>query len=553
MNTQEQILKLIQDAISKAQNGNSTPTIQDTKNQNINGVQYNDSGKASEESNHYYSEILNNSNGQFGSLEELYQALGFGLSGNNMTPAQREDFLKMLIDKMIAKEELNEQRSYDSPAAQLARLLQTGMSKDAALQAIAGGSGSGSGSGSPLIGAASSPAPSESYSNEVGAKTQIANTALNALQCASSVIKTGFEIPAQVATNTIQSTAAKHAKKAQESFEAVGAATNVLKTAVDAGIISREDYDSAIRSASTLKGGIDYVASKDPNSTCAQFVSSPEYAALSSPYAADAAAEHYIRQRSGEDYAVGLAHEFIMRRAAEQLSSIDIDTASADLQGILIRNEDAILQTYIDYYRLENIMPAQLKQIIADACLKESQNELNEQELKLFGLKKRTLQSQIGLNNSMSFLNYKQGQYVGEQSRALKLNTDLFEESLGAVLFDPMEKNPLNGFKTGRQWITQGMIGSYANNALAYYGITYPQGRKYFKKTLQNSAEFNFTNSLFRCLYQTDQLNWYQGQQQNPFNVLPLIHSTNMIFNNPLTGQPTGAGTAAGLILRTVK
>lgn len=493
------------------------------------------------DSSEYFTDILDRINNSNGSLEELYNSIiGDNMTGNNLSTSQREDLIKQMIDSLIAKRQLDEQRTYDNPSAQLERLMAAGMSKDAALQAIAGGAGSSVGSGSSLIGAAQSPAPSESYANEVQAKTSIANAALNGLQCAANLASFGISVPGQIANNTIAKASADATTKAQTALEGVNAAINVLDAAVDAGTIDRETADEASRSSSTLSNAIEYCARKDPNGSAAQFMATPQYAQLrQNPYSSRMAADRYTQNRSADDYAVGLAHEFKMRRGAELLLGLDIQKTSAMVSQFLLENQNLLLDGMIKHYNLENIMPQQLLNMKAEYDASRARTALDWQEYSLFGLRKSQIQSEIALNRSSARLN----------------NANATQTELANTLTNSIYNHQFVGLDgkvtSGLQWLTTANIANYAELALTYYGLQNKNFRELMKRRWASDISFQATDATFKFLYQSDALRSYENYRDNGSNFIPFIHGTQLIFSNPLKGTSTGVGAAASGVSTT--
>lgn len=149
-------------------------------------------------------------------LSQLLAQLGIDVG--QMNAGETQDWNKQIMDTLLQrmlqneqrsynKDVLNEQRIYDSPTNQLARLMGAGISRDAALQLL-GGSGSGSGSGSALIGdpmqlPASAISGTQSDLNAVQKDTAIANTVFNAVSCFSGLVSLGFSVPQAVAQTAL--------------------------------------------------------------------------------------------------------------------------------------------------------------------------------------------------------------------------------------------------------------------------------------------------------------------------------------------------------------
>lgn len=525
-------------ATATPRQGSESSTNPNLSGRIVNGVSYDVAGKASEDPNLYYSEILDRFNHGDLSLEELYQYLANGVSGNKLSAEQREDFLKQMIDSMLAKRQLDEQRSYDNPLSQLQRLMAAGMSKDSALQALAGGAGSSGSGGSPLIGAAQSPAPSESFANEVQAKTSIANTALNALSCAANVASFGVSVPGQIANNTIMQVSATATKQAQLALEGVNAGVNALYACVNAGLISQDDADAASRTSRSLDSALQHCAKIDPNSAAAQFIASDQYSSLSSPYASRMAAERYQQQRAGDDYALTMAHNYRMYRGAELLSQLDIELTAEQITQEMLKNKDLILDGMIKSYNLDNVMPAQVEEILSNIANNYAQRQLALDEHRLFNVKKTNIIANTNLINANAFAARQQGEYSHQLSRQLDNTNTLFEQSLEARALDPFTGKRFSG----RTWLLSGMVMDYAHNAMtlqAYTGLPY---QKSFRKALVSSKEFQAVDALFKTTYYGGMHNYFE-------NISPdfqkFIYGTQFIF-----GSPFGNSVATGDLIK---
>lgn len=158
----------------------------------------------------------NNSNMNFGDIlrrlteggsvtEQLINSFGIA-SGGEITGTDRKDWNKQLLDTLMQyymtaenrqyNEGLrDEQRIYDNPISQLARLMGAGISRDQAIQLIGAGSGGSGSSGVPYSQpspVAEGIAPSQSDLNHAQAVTAKLNTGLGFVQAASGLVSLGF-------------------------------------------------------------------------------------------------------------------------------------------------------------------------------------------------------------------------------------------------------------------------------------------------------------------------------------------------------------------------
>ena len=141
-------------------------------------------------------------------LIQLLSRIGFP---SDMSAAQQADWDKQLLDQILSQlsEEdarkynlgvLQEQRLYDSPTNQLARLMGAGISRDAAIQLLSasGSGGSSVAAGSAAAQAAGIPA-SQSELNDIQGKTAIAGAVFQGIGTLSSLMSLGFSAPAALA------------------------------------------------------------------------------------------------------------------------------------------------------------------------------------------------------------------------------------------------------------------------------------------------------------------------------------------------------------------
>ena len=184
------------------------------------------------------------------SIMQLLRALGFEQNGG-LKIAQRDDWNKQLLDTLtnylLTLDNRNynesmrdEQRNYDSPTNQLARLMGAGVSRDAAIQMITGGSQP---IQSEAPSAAEGIAPSESQLNGVQSVLAPIQTAIDAISAVGGLVSLGFSLPQAVQ----QTRALKYGnfmnQQQQNAFNSVNTLTNSLQTAVSDGILTAQDLE----------------------------------------------------------------------------------------------------------------------------------------------------------------------------------------------------------------------------------------------------------------------------------------------------------------------
>ena len=184
------------------------------------------------------------------SILQLLQSLGINQEAALEGP-QRDDWNKQLLDTLLnyslTLENRNynesmrdEQRIYDSPTNQLARLLGAGISRDAAIQMLSGGS-------QPIqsdVASASEGIPaSQSKLNGIQAALAPVQTAFDAISAVGGLVSLGFSISQAVQ----QTRALKYGnfmnQQQQNAFNSVNSLTNALQTAVSDGILTAQDLE----------------------------------------------------------------------------------------------------------------------------------------------------------------------------------------------------------------------------------------------------------------------------------------------------------------------
>lgn len=181
-----------------------------------------------------------------------------GIDTGQMNAGETQDWNKQIMDALLQrmlqneqrnynKDVLNEQRIYDSPTNQLARLMGAGISRDAALQLL-GGSGSGAGSGSALIAdpmqlPASAIPATQSDLNAVQKDTAIANAVFGGISAVSGLVSLGISIPSAIAQTTALSIQNAMSQKALIGLQSADSVMSALENAVQVGVLSTKDVD----------------------------------------------------------------------------------------------------------------------------------------------------------------------------------------------------------------------------------------------------------------------------------------------------------------------
>lgn len=200
-----------------------------------------------------------------------------GVEHGDMNTGQAVDWNKQLLDSIIAQlsekdarnfniEQLKDQRLYDSPTNQLARLMAAGVSRDAAIQLL-GGSGASAGAGvSGSAAAVSQGIPaSQSALNETQNKLMPINTVFGAISAISSSIGAlgSFGISAASLSTSLAATRAMTAGQnlsntqlaaTLKGIESASTVISAISSAVDAGVIDKNhNFDSAQDMLATIR------------------------------------------------------------------------------------------------------------------------------------------------------------------------------------------------------------------------------------------------------------------------------------------------------------
>lgn len=157
-----------------------------------------------------------------------------------MSSGQRADWNKQILDTMLKYYQdleerqytqgvLNEQRIYDSPTNQLARLMGAGVSRDAAIAMLSGQGNS------PTVAqgveAVPGTSPTESLNNEMQRKLGIANAVFSGIDCLSSLVGLGFSVPQAIYQTSLLRGQAFLQKKDLDALQSTDDAFSILNAA----------------------------------------------------------------------------------------------------------------------------------------------------------------------------------------------------------------------------------------------------------------------------------------------------------------------------------
>lgn len=298
------------------------------------GFPSDDSGKpisTSNDSGASYDDFLRLFGGDQDEFTAFLQSLGIS-DPNKLTDAQRTDFNKQLIDQLIAhqseldKRKYNEslrdeQRLYDS--AMLARLMASGMSRDAALAMLSGSGGSG-GSAAPYTDGtqlAQGLAPSESQLNKIQGDTSIANTVFNGLSAITGLVNMGFGCAATKAQTAFMKAQNVLTGKQINAFNIASKAFGVLN-GVGAAMDAFGSVASAIQAIQQ--------AAESGDTAAADFIQSGGIQQMrdNAPFVSRTLGQLYQDERSSKDYATNF--DQLVRK-----NNADILLTEADVKSVL--------------------------------------------------------------------------------------------------------------------------------------------------------------------------------------------------------------------------
>lgn len=327
--------------------------------------------------------------GNFSSYQELLDFLANIAKENsnkNVSDTQLDIYGK-LFDQGLAYAGLKEQRDYDKPSAQLARLMQTGMSRDAALQLLNGSGGSGGSGGSPLIGASAPLVPSESELRGAQRADAISNIVINSLNTLANLANVGAQIPIYMQTAEGMAYQNQVQQQIMSAQESINQCYGVIQQALNDDVVKGE-LKEFVGNRSNTEKAVEGLA-KRGFQPAIDFINNGGLKSLrDNAYSAGVAEQMYYNLARPEQYMTDSFMQNRMNQINYELSKINIDEVA---QGILE-----------SYSRIENLL--------ADTENKRVNTLFTEfQTLRgnaLLPLEKKQAQANIGFTRSQTKLNY---------------------------------------------------------------------------------------------------------------------------------------------------
>lgn len=339
------------------------------------------------------------------SFAQLLESLGINYD-KEMSSGAIEDWNKKITETLLSywlkqnersydEQRTAEQRLYDTPTNQLARLMGAGISRDAALQLL-GGSAFGSGGSAVGVGGAmqvpGSPAPTESKLNQVRSITEPIQTAFSAVGTLAGLVNLGFSAPMAIQqTHYLQMqnqlldwqlggyksandafSILQSAGATAESFGSVSSAAGAIAKLAEGG---NQDALNFITS-----GGLDQL--RKGGSFSSQVLSNLNNTELS----AERAAERYVkemRKMDTEQNFMGVQMSQMFAELKNAAVEYDEIIARTDYQKAMKTTCEALGIKYKAESRLTNLQSQDLESLYSSS--QEGKSYLDWRNLKVLG------------------------------------------------------------------------------------------------------------------------------------------------------------------------
>lgn len=456
------------------------------------------------------------------------------------------DIQGKMLDQILAFAALKEQRGYDNPSAQLQRLMQTGMSRDAALQMINGSGGSGGSGGSPLIGASAPLVPSESAlrgAQRAEAISNIVNTSLNTL---ANLANVGAQIPIYMQTAQGMAYQNQVQEQIMSAQEQMNQSYGIIQQALNDGVVEG-DLKEFVGNRSNTEKAIEGLAKKGFQPAI-DFINNDGLKSLrDNAYSAGVAEQMYYNLARPEQY---MSESFLANRAqkvATELANANIQDVFASVEERLAHVENLIhdnmlkdSETFLNQFNLnrgQQLMPYEIKQAKANIGFTRSQIRLNNTQSNLniatTGLRKAETKYTLGQAAYVVTMNNLAKEQVTAQQMQNKLNK--------MMLFTPVEM-PDGTVTTGAS--------SYSRDAMFRVWESTREmaevfgNKDWYKHRVQSflkDTETTYNYSLMRNLYSGEMNRRYQfeGSNANAGENLRALHWMNWFYD--FSPYPQGA------------
>lgn len=278
----------------------------------------------------YWSQLLGMLGNNADMSPYLQMLLGIGADNIGKIGTYPEDvrqkLVELFLNNLVSQEQrqydksvVDEQRIYDSPQNQLARLMGAGISRDAALQLLNPSDQSplvGSGSG---VDAGSMTPPSQQV-------MQAFNTAAGVLGAIGSLVSLGFSIPQALQQIHFMRNQNMLSDRQLKAYDAASRAFSILNNA-GAAAESFGSAGAAIKKISTLAA--------DGNTDAQNFISQGGIKQLqdSAPFSSSTLNQLYMSERASGDYAKQFKKEMKSLDLRNQLTQANVQEVYQSIQN----------------------------------------------------------------------------------------------------------------------------------------------------------------------------------------------------------------------------
>lgn len=241
----------------------------------------------------------------------------------------QQQIFKLLLDYVTKNEQrefdksaLDEQRQYDSPTNQLARLMSAGVSRDAAIQLL------GQGGESPLVGSGADVGSGTEFSNPTQNLMNGIHQGLSILQSVGGLVSLGFSIPQAIQQTHYLKNSNMLTDRQMKAYDAASRAFGILNNA-GAAAESFGSTASAIAAISKL--------ATDGNTDAKDFIAAGGIKQLqdSAPFSSSTLAQLYQSERQSKDYAKRFRNEMRSEKLRQDLMSADVQKTYQEITNDL--------------------------------------------------------------------------------------------------------------------------------------------------------------------------------------------------------------------------
>lgn len=427
-----------------------------------------------------------------------------GITGEFIDGSMGTDFLQSLFNTQLSRFMTSEQNAYNSPAAQLERLMQTGMSRDAAMQML---SGNVQEQASPI---GVSPAASQSSLTDKERTAATVNSALSiaSIACGLSSCGVGSAVSILQARNLANS--AHFSDVQNEAYDLVGACAGI---ADEAGLeINSDNFGNATKILSTIQG-----LANSGNSAAQSFLDNGGAKKLSSNYFVPfAASQAHQARRAASDYDDYFDQNLSLLNAEERVKNANEQNLLQEYQNLsetfnnivastkyveqltkvaesnipLLENEAKECLSRAEYYRqLGQTEKAKRLEIQANIKLKNAQTYKTMVEAKSQNLEFQRLSNlYTGQTAGMSNMDVINGAYMSNMLRQLRTMQKLSSPEQVNAFCDKVfqEATAASQIALLHQWIASGKVEEFNK---------YPETYR-LAMALQESGLFDYYESL---------------------------------------------------------